>query len=183
MLQVSYIRENREKVLERLSVKNFKQPELVDEILSLDESRRKTLLEVEEVSARSNAIAKQIGDLMRQGEKQQAESLKAESPILKEKTKDLSEKLQGFEDDLHSKIVILPNLPHISVPLGSTPEENEIVLEHGDKPALFNNALPHWELAAKYDIIDFELGNKIAGAGFPVYKGKGVQELPSSISG
>lgn len=175
MLQVNYIRENREKVLERLAVKNFKQPELVDEIIGLDEERRKTQVQLDDVSAQSNSIAKQIGDLMRQGEKQKAESLKAESPILKEKSKELGERLTALEEELQAKIVILPNLPHTSVPLGSTPEENETVFEHGEKPDLPANALPHWELAAKYDIIDFELGNKIAGAGFPVYKGKGAK--------
>ncbi|MBC8054779.1 MAG: serine--tRNA ligase [Sphingobacteriaceae bacterium] len=175
MLQVNYIRENREKVLERLVVKNFKQPELVDEIISLDEERRKTQTQLDEVSAKSNAIAKQIGDLMRQGEKEKAESLKAESPVLKEQVRELGEKFAGLEETLQSKIVLLPNLPHASVPKGSTPEENENIFEYGQKPELPANALPHWELAAKYDIIDFELGNKIAGAGFPVYKGKGAK--------
>ncbi|MFD2162012.1 serine--tRNA ligase [Paradesertivirga mongoliensis] len=175
MLQVSYIRENREKVLERLTLKNFKQPELVDEIIELDEDRRKTQTQLDEVSAKSNSIAKQIGDLMRQGQKEQAESLKAETPVLKEQAKTLADKLASLEESLQSKIVLLPNLPHSSVPKGSTPEENETIFEHGEKPLLSANALPHWELAAKYDIIDFELGNKIAGAGFPVYKGKGAK--------
>lgn len=175
MLQVNYIRENREKVLERLALKNFKQPELVDEIIGLDEERRKTQVQLDDVSAQSNSIAKQIGDLMRQGEKQKAESLKAESPLLKENAKTLGDRLAVIEEELQNKIVILPNLPHSSVPKGSTPEENETIFEHGEKPTLSENALPHWELAAKYDIIDFELGNKIAGAGFPVYKGKGAK--------
>ncbi|MBC7913627.1 MAG: serine--tRNA ligase [Pyrinomonadaceae bacterium] len=175
MLQVSYIRENREKVLERLSVRNFKQPELVDEIIELDEERRKTQVQLDDISAQSNAIAKQIGDLMRTGERDKAESLKAESPVLKEKAKTLGEKLATIEDSLQTKIVILPNLPHTSVPIGSSPEENETIFEFGTKPDLPATSLPHWELAAKYDIIDFELGNKIAGAGFPVYKGKGAK--------
>ena len=175
MLQVNYIRENRENVLERLALKNFKQPELVDEIIALDDERRKTQVRLDDVSAQSNSIAKQIGDLMRQGEKQKAESLKAESPVLKEHAKTYGEQLTAIEEALQSKIVLLPNIPHHSVPKGSTPEENEVVFEHGDKPALSEKALPHWELAAKYDIIDFELGNKIAGAGFPVYKGKGAK--------
>jgi len=175
MLQVNYIRENREKVLERLALKNFKQPELIDEIIGLDEERRKTQVQLDDVSAQSNSIAKQIGDLMRQGEKQKAESLKAESPLLKEKAKMLGDRLAAIEEELQNKIIILPNLPHSSVPKGSTPEENETIFEHGEKPVLSENALPHWELAAKYDIIDFELGNKIAGAGFPVYKGKGAK--------
>jgi seryl-tRNA synthetase len=174
MLQVSYIRENKEKVLERLAVKNFKQPELVDEIIALDDSRKQTQSQLDSISAEANGIAKQIGDLMRQGKKEEAETLKAKTPVLKEQTKELGEKLAAIEEALHGKIVVLPNLPHSSVPVGSTPEENETVLEHGQKPTL-TQKLPHWELAAKYDIIDFELGNKIAGAGFPVYKGKGAK--------
>ncbi|KAA8485893.1 seryl-tRNA synthetase [Arcticibacter tournemirensis] len=175
MLQVSYIRENRENVLERLSVKNFKQPELVDEIIALDEERRQTQSQLDSTSADANSIARQIGDLMRQGQKEQAEALKAQSPLLKEKIKVLGEKLTSLEEEMQNKIVLLPNLPHRSVPLGSTPEENEVAFEYGEKPSLPTNALPHWELAIKYDIIDFELGNKITGAGFPVYKGKGAK--------
>lgn len=175
MLQVSYIRENREKVLERLGVKNFRQPELVDEIISLDEQRRQTQSTLDSVSAEANAIAKQIGELMRQGQKEQAEGLKGQTPVLKEKAKTLTEELIRVEEELQNKIVLLPNLPHQSVPAGTTAEDNEIALEHGEKPALPADALPHWELAAKYDIIDFELGNKITGAGFPVYKGKGAK--------
>ncbi|WP_207422212.1 serine--tRNA ligase [Desertivirga brevis] len=174
MLQVSYIRENKEKVLERLAVKNFKQLDIVDEIISLDELRRQTQSQLDSVSAEANSIAKHIGDLMRQGKKQEAEELKAKTPVLKEQTKELGDKLVKAEHDLQSKIVLLPNLPHQSVPEGITPEENEVVLESGVKPEL-TVKLPHWELAAKYDIIDFELGNKIAGAGFPVYKGKGAK--------
>lgn len=175
MLQVSYIRENREKVLERLSVKNFKQPELVDEIIALDEERRDTQSKLDSTAAQANTLAKQIGELMRQGQKEKAESIKAESATLKEATKTLGEKLSNIEQDLQTKIVILPNLPHISVPKGTSADDNEVVLENRLKPSLPSNALPHWELAARYDIIDFELGNKITGAGFPVYKGKGAK--------
>ncbi|WP_256012865.1 serine--tRNA ligase [Desertivirga xinjiangensis] len=174
MLQVSYIRENKEKVLERLAVKNFKQPELVEEIISLDEERRQTQSQLDSVSAEANSIAKQIGDLMRQGKKAEAEVLKAKTPVLKEQVKTLSDKLTALEEEQLNKTIQLPNLPHSSVPEGKTPEENETIFEHGEKPSL-TQKLPHWELAAKYDIIDFELGNKIAGAGFPVYKGKGAK--------
>ncbi len=174
MLQVSYIRENKEKVLERLAVKNFKQPELVDEIISLDEERRQTQSQLDSISAEANGIAKQIGELMRQGKKAEAEELKAKTPVLKEQVKTFGEKLAALEQEQLNKTIQLPNLPHISVPLGNTPEENETIFEHGEKPIL-TQKLPHWELAAKYDIIDFELGNKITGAGFPVYKGKGAK--------
>ncbi|TZF86177.1 serine--tRNA ligase (plasmid) [Pedobacter sp. BS3] len=175
MLQVNYIRENREKVLERLAVRNFKQPELVDELLQVDEKRRQVQTKLDAISAEANATAKQIGELMRKGEKQQAEQLKANSGAYKEQTKTLADELQQLEQQLQQIIVLLPNLPHSSVPKGISADDNEVALEHGDKPNLPENALPHWELAAKYDIIDFELGNKITGAGFPVYKGKGAR--------
>jgi seryl-tRNA synthetase len=175
MLQVSYIRDNREQVLERLAVKNFKQPGLVDEIITLDEQRRQTQNRLDGVSAEANAAAKQIGELMRTGKKEEAESLKGKTGAWKEDIKKLGEELSAIEDLLQQKIVVLPNLPHSSVPKGITPEENEVVLENGDKPQLPANALPHWELAAKYNLIDFELGVKITGAGFPVYKGKGAK--------
>ncbi|HEY1007447.1 MAG TPA: serine--tRNA ligase [Sphingobacteriaceae bacterium] len=175
MLQVSYIRENREQVLERLAVRNFRQPELVDRIISLDENRRKTQARLDAISAEANAAARQIGDLMRQGKKDEAAAIREQTASFKEQTKELGEQLSAFEAELQSQIVLLPNLPHESVPSGSTPEENVVALEHGAKPALPENALPHWELAAKYDIIDFELGVKITGAGFPVYKGKGAR--------
>lgn len=175
MLQVSYIRENREEVLNRLSVKNFKQLELVDQIIKLDDDRRQTQTKLDSIAAEANANAKKIGDLMRQGLKEEAESIKQQSNSYKEQSKTLSDKLNAIEILLQNELVLLPNLPHSSVPKGKSPEENVVVLEHGSAPELGPNALPHWELAAKYDIIDFELGNKIAGAGFPVYKGKGAK--------
>ncbi|MCC8411116.1 serine--tRNA ligase [Mucilaginibacter sp. UR6-1] len=175
MLQVNYIRENREQVLERLAVKNFKQPELVDNIIELDEKRRQTQNLSDSVSAEANAAAKKIGELMRTGQKEEAEAIKASTGKWKEDIKQYGEQLAALEAELQQKLVLLPNLPHSSVPKGLTPEENEIVLEHGAKPELPGNAQPHWELAAKYNLIDFELGVKITGAGFPVYKGKGAK--------
>jgi len=175
MLQVSYIRDNREQVLERLTVKNFKQPVLVDEIIQLDERRRLTQNKMDGVSAQANAAAKQIGELMRAGKKEEAEAVKATSGAFKGEVQTLGEELTSIEEELQQKIVLLPNLPHTSVPKGITPEENEVVLENGNKPELPADALPHWELATKYNLIDFELGVKITGAGFPVYKGKGAK--------
>lgn len=175
MLQVSYIRENRDEVLNRLSVRNFKQPELVDQIIKLDDDRRQTQTLFDSVSAEANAAAKQIGDLMRQGKKEEADALKSNTTGYKEQIKSLGEKLSAIEILLQNELVLLPNLPHSSVPKGATAEDNVVALENGEIPVLDKNALPHWELAAKYDIIDFELGNKIAGAGFPVYKGKGAK--------
>src|SRR5690606_31274499 len=172
MLQVNYIRENRDHVIERLALKNFKQPALVDDIIALDEQRRQIQTESDAISASANASARQIGDLMRQGKREEAESITAESGGYKEQIKQMTEQLAEVERLLHEKLVLLPNLPHASVPKGVGAEDNEIVLEHGQKPALEGSAQPHWELAAKYDIIDFELGTKVTGAGFPVYKGK-----------
>lgn len=175
MLQVSYIRDNREQVLERLAVKNFKQPELVDEIIRLDDSRKQTQNRLDSTSAEANAAAKRIGELMRTGQKAEADQLKSQTGTWKEDIKQLNEQLNNIEQELQQKIVVLPNLPHSSVPKGVSAEDNETVLENGEKPILPENALPHWELASKYNIIDFELGVKITGAGFPVYKGKGAK--------
>jgi seryl-tRNA synthetase len=175
MLQVSYIRDNRENVLERLAVKNFKQPELVDEVIALDNDRRQTQNRLDSLSAEANSAAKQIGELMRNGKKDEAEAIKAKTGAWKEEIKTLGEALTNIENELTQKALLLPNLPHISVPRGFTPEDNEVVLMHGEDPHLPANALPHWELAAKYNLIDFELGVKITGAGFPVYLGKGAK--------
>lgn len=175
MLQYSYIRENREKVIEGLKKKGFDQLALVDEIIELDQQRRSSQSSLDSLSAEANAAAKQIGDLMRQGKREEADAIKSRTYAHKELIKDLSEKLNGQEQNLHDALVQLPNLPHESVPFGTTPEENEIVLEFGEDPNLFTGALPHWELTAKYDIVDFELGTKVTGAGFPVYKGKGAK--------
>lgn len=175
MLQVNYIRENREKVLERLAVRNFKQPELVDQIISIDEDRRQTQTSLDNLSAEANAAAKQIGELMRNGKKEEAEAIKTQTSAHKEHIKKLGDQLAELEEQQYQLIVQLPNLPFHLVKTGSTADDNEIVLTHGEPSALPTNALPHWELAAKYDIIDFELGVKITGAGFPVYKGKGAR--------
>ena len=175
MLQVNYIRENREKVLERLSVRNFKQPELVDEILKLDDERKQTQTSLDNLSAVANSSAKQIGELMRKGKKEEAEALKAETTSNKEAIKTLSDQLTLAESNLFNLLVQLPNLPHELVKAGATPEDNEVVYVHGTPAELHGDAKPHWELTEKYDIIDFELGTKISGAGFPVYKGKGAR--------
>ncbi|HAE67872.1 MAG TPA: serine--tRNA ligase [Sphingobacterium sp.] len=175
MLQLNYIRENRDTVIERLAVKHFKEIGLVDEIISLDEERRKIQSESDTLSAEANAAAKQIGDLMRQGKKEEAETVKSKSSGYKEQVKQLLDQLGTIEAQLNEKIVQLPNLPHQSVPAGVSAEDNEVVLSHGEIPALSEEALPHWELLNKYDIVDLELGVKVAGAGFPIYKGKGAK--------
>jgi seryl-tRNA synthetase len=175
MLQVNYIRENREKVLERLSVRNFKQPELVDEIIKFDEERRQTQTSMDNLSAIANANAKQVGELMRNGKKDEAEAIKAQTAANKDQIKKLADQLAVVEQHLYNALIQLPNLPGELVPAGSTAEENEVVGTYGEPAVLHEQALPHWELTAKYDIIDFELGTKITGAGFPVYKGKGAR--------
>lgn len=175
MLQVNYIRENREKVLERLSVRNFKQPELVDEIISVDEERRSTQTLLDSIAAEANSAAKQIGEFMRTGKKEEAEAVKAQTAGHKEQIKQLAEQLAQLENKQQNLIVQLPNLPYHLVKTGSTADDNEVVFTHGSPVVLPANAKPHWELTAQYDIIDFELGNKITGAGFPVYKGKGAR--------
>ncbi|WP_312332096.1 serine--tRNA ligase [Sphingobacterium sp.] len=175
MLQLNYIRENRDTVIERLAVKHFKEIGLVDEIISLDEERRKIQSESDALSAEANAAAKQIGDLMRQGKKEEAETVKSKSSGCKEQVKQLLDQLGTIEAELNEKIVQLPNLPHQSVPAGVSADDNEVALTHGEIPALSEDALPHWELLNKYDIVDLELGVKVAGAGFPIYKGKGAK--------
>ncbi|MFC3197004.1 serine--tRNA ligase [Parapedobacter deserti] len=175
MLQVNYIRENRDSVIERLGVRNFKALELIDEVIALDERRRQLQTESDALAAEANAAARQIGELMRQGKRDSAEAIKAQSSGYKEQQKKFVEELDSVEAGLHEKLVLLPNLPHPSVPRGVGAEDNEVVLEHGRRPELPEHALPHWELAAKYDIIDFELGTKVTGSGFPIYKGKGAR--------
>lgn len=175
MLQVSYIRENKEQVLERLSVRNFDHPELVEEIISIDEKRRSTQSQGDALQAEANSAAKKIGELVKTGKREEAEAIKAKTAAAKDDIKKIQEELTVLEQELYNRIVQLPNLPHSSVPKGISAEDNEVVLTHGSAPALPEGALPHWDLAAKYDLIDFELGTKITGAGFPVYKGKGAK--------
>jgi seryl-tRNA synthetase len=173
MLQLTVLREQKEDVISRLSVKNLNARETVDQIIKLDASKRKTQNELENLLAEQNTLAKQIGEMFRTGKKDEAEDLRNKSLAIKETSKELEERQTNLESEIHELLVRLPNLPHSSVPKGKTPEENEIVFNHNENlPELGPGALPHWELAAKYDLIDFELGNKITGAGFPVYKGK-----------
>ncbi len=175
MLQVNYIRENREDVINRLAVKRFKNAEeIIDQVLSLDAQRKATQKQTDDLKAEANTIARQVGDLMKAGKKAEGEQLRARSTELKATEKQLDEQLAQIEKQIHDLLVTVPNLPHTSVPNGSTPEENEVVLREGEVPTLHANAVPHWELTSKYDIIDFELGVKLTGAGFPVYKGKGA---------
>src|ERR1017187_932019 len=182
MLQLSVIRENKELVIERLAVKNFAAKEIVEKVLTLDEDRRKTQNELDTLLNHSNTMSKQIGDLMKSGKKAEAEDLRHKSTALKESAKTLNEQLSAFEKELNEQLVKLPNLPSVKVPKGKSPADNEEIHKEGDVPELYLGAKPHWDLIQQYDIIDFELGNKITGAGFPVYKGKGARLQRSLIN-
>jgi seryl-tRNA synthetase len=182
MLQISYIRDNQEKVINALAKKNMDASALVFDVVSLDEKRRGAQAELDTILSEANKLAKDIGELMKAGEKSKAAILKEKTVLLKEKSKDLAEKGDAFAKELTQKLYLLPNLPAEIVPPGKTPEENLNVFEEGEIPVLHKDAQPHWELVKKYDIIDFELGVKITGAGFPVYKGKGARLQRALIS-
>ena len=176
MLQLNYIRDNKEDVLKRLAIKNFKDAEgVINSVMDLDTRRRNTQKESDAVKAEANALAKQIGELMKGGKKEEAEQVKTKTASLKSKEKELDDLLSAIEKQIHDILVTVPNLPNITVPVGKTPEDNAVVYEEGGKPELYEGAVPHWELTTKYDLIDFELGVKLTGAGFPVYKGKGAK--------
>ena len=176
MLQVQFIRDNKETVLEGLAKRNFVNAEIiVEQVLTADEDRRKTQVELDDTLAESNKLSKEIGGFFKSGEIQKANLLKEKTSQLKEKSKELGERLNNFSEALQTLLYSIPNIPHSSVKAGKSDEDNENIFSEGTIPDLGENALPHWELAKKFDIIDFELGNKIAGAGFPVYKGKGAR--------
>ena len=182
MLQVNFIRENKEEVITRLAKKNFEATAIVELVVELDEKRRNTQVELDNLLAESNKLSKDIGEMMKSGEKAKAEILKEKTTQIRENSKTLNESLNAIANQLQDELYKLPNLPAQIVPFGKTPEENLNVFEEGEVPKLHEGALPHWELAKKYDIIDFELGVKITGAGFPVYKGKGAKLQRALIS-
>jgi len=175
MLTVASIRENKDQVLARLSKKNFRQLELIDKIISLDDKRKEIQFKSDSLLAEMNIISREVGALFQQGKKDEAVRAKEKTSSLKEQIKVLGEQMDEVSAKLQEILVMVPNLPHDSVPAGESPADNVKIREGGNLPSLPSNALPHWDLAVKYDIIDFELGNKITGAGFPVYKGKGAR--------
>ena len=176
MLQVQFIRENKQTVLEGLAKRNFANAEtIINQVLTADEKRRKIQVSLDDSLAESNRLSKEIGGFFKSGEVQKATLLKEKTSQLKEKSKELNESLNTFSDQLQSLLYQIPNIPHVSVKAGNSDQDNEEIYNEGVIPVLADNAIPHWELAKKYDIIDFELGTKIAGAGFPVYKGKGAR--------
>lgn len=176
MLQLNYIRDNKEDVLKRLALKNFKDAEsIINSVIELDNNRKAAQKQGDDIKAEANGLARQIGDLMKAGNKAEAEKLKEKTAELKNTEKSLDDKLKTIEQDIFKLLVTVPNLPSLKVPAGKTAEDNEVVSESGEKPKLYAGAKPHWELTTQYDIIDFELGVKLTGAGFPVYKGKGAR--------
>ncbi len=175
MLTLKFIQENKDEVVKRLKVKRFDATEIVENIIALDNKRKSTQHEVETKQAEMNALSKEIGMLFKEGKAQEANEAKAKTAELKDSIKDLNAVLSDITSQLDGEVVKLPNLPHPSVPEGNSDEDNEVVKEGDITVEIEGDKLPHWELIKKYDIIDFELGTKITGAGFPVYKGKGAR--------
>jgi len=182
MLQVPFIRENKEAIITGLAKRNFDATTILDQVINTDESRRALQSELDNTKAESNSISKEIGNLYKSGKANEANALKEKTTLLKETEKTLQEKLNNKKVELVELLYQIPNVPHTSVPAGNSDADNEEIFKEGIIPTLEDNALPHWELAKKYDIIDFELGNKITGAGFPVYKGKGARLQRALIS-
>lgn len=182
MLQINFIRENQREVIDRLKTKNFDGDELINKAINADNDRKKTQQELDNLLAESNSIAKQIGDIIKQGKTEEATVLKERTLQIKEITRGLQEKYSNLEKTILDLLLLIPNLPSLKVPKGKTPEDNEIIHSEGIIPEAEKCPQPHWELCKKYDIIDFELGVKITGAGFPVYKGKGAKLQRSLIS-
>lgn len=175
MLQLNTIREEKDRVLSGLKKRNFKELHLIDNIIALDEKRRATQLSLDETLAKSNNLSKEIGSLFKAGETDKANALKEQTATLKEDIKTLTDTLNTTVEELNDLLYRVPNIPNELVPEGTSEADNVVVFEAGEIPNLGKEALPHWELAKKYDLIDFELGVKLTGAGFPVYKGKGAK--------
>ena len=175
MLQVNFLRENKERVTAGLNKRNFKQIDLVDEAISTDDERKKLQFELDQNLTEMNKISKEIGILMKEGKKEEAENAKSKTVAYKENSQNLQQKLKEAETRLAEILYLIPNIPYEKVVAGTTADDNEIIYQSHDVEGLGEGAIPHWELAKKYNLIDFELGVKIAGAGFPVYFGKGAR--------
>jgi seryl-tRNA synthetase len=175
MLQINYIIEHQQDVIDRLKIKNFDASEILPKLADLNIQRKSLKKDLDNTLAEANKIAKSIGQLFKQGKRDDADKMKSKSAALKDLSKSLTEQMQAVEQELQENILLLPNLPHKSVKPGKGEEDNEILSNHGEIPDLGEHKLPHWELAKKYDLIDFDLGVKLTGAGFPVYKGKGAK--------
>ena len=182
MLHIPYLREHKNEIIEKLKIKNFEANEIIEKLLNKDDSRKATQKELDSLLSKSNQLSKQIGELYKSGDTEKASELKEQTASLKEQSKALQDRYAAFEKDIQDILVQIPNVPHLSVPKGISDADNKIIKESGKKPKLSDNAKPHWELTTDYDLIDFELGNKITGAGFPVYKGKGARLQRALIS-
>ena len=182
MLHIPYLREHKNKIIKKLKIKNFEANEIIEKLLNKDDSRKATQKELDDLLSKSNQLSKQIGELYKSGDTEKANELKEQTASLKEQSKALQDRYAVFEKDIQDILVQIPNVPHLSVPKGISDADNKIIKESGKKPKLSDNAKPHWELTTDYDLIDFELGNKITGAGFPVYKGKGARLQRALIS-
>ncbi len=172
MLQINYIREHTDKVKQGLQIKNFKQIELIDKIITVDEQRRSTQKQLDDCLAKANQLSKEMGELFKSGKAQNAAPLKEQAAQLKEQSKELETQLQSLENQQHSMLVLIPNLPHPDVKPGHSADDNEITYTSGDISGFSDNLKPHWDLCDEHQLIDFEWGSKITGSGFPVYKGK-----------
>ena len=175
MLQLNHIRENKTEIVKLLAIKNYDASTILDEIIHLDDQRKANQKQLDDTLATSNKLAKEIGGLYKSGQREKAEEAKAESVKLKVLAKELEQKSNDVLTELNDKLIDLPNIPHPSVPQGNSDADNELIYEEGLIPKLPENALPHWELTSKYQIIDFDLGSKVTGAGFPFYRGKGAR--------
>jgi len=171
MLTLKFIQDNKDEVIHRLKTKNFDATAIVEQIITLDINRRQTQIGLESLQSEMNNLSKEIGQLFKSGKAEEANQAKARTGEMKEQIKDLTVKMEDITSELQQQLVQLPNLPHTSVPAGKGEDDNVVVSEGGQMPQL-HDAVPHWDLIKKYDLIDFELGTKITGAGFPVYKGK-----------
>ena len=175
MLQLSFIRNNRELVVASLQKKNFQDTELVEKIIAADDQRKQLQFQSDELLAKRNASSKEIGALMGQGKREEAEALKSVVSSMKESIDQLAQELTAVEVKLDGMLVRLPNLPHSQVPAGKSAEDNEVVRQSGEIPQLHTGAVPHWDLITKYGLVDFQTGVKITGSGFALYKGKGAK--------
>tara|TARA_B100000459_G_C8587779_1_gene206394 strand:+ start:143 stop:1408 length:1266 start_codon:yes stop_codon:yes gene_type:complete len=182
MLHISDLRNNKDLVIERLKIKNFDCKDLLDVLISKDDERKILQQKSDDLLSKQNQIAKKIGELFKSGQTNEANELKETSAKIKKDSQDLISLQNKIEDEIYNILVQIPNVPHKSVKAGTSEKDNEILKEYGEKPKLFEHALPHWDLAEKFDLIDFKLGNKITGSGFPVFKGKGAKLQRALIS-
>jgi len=182
MLEINFIRENKDLIVDSLSKRNIDSSSVIESVIDVDAKKRKIQTELGNILHQSNLISKEIGDLFKQGHVNKASVLKEKTVELKEASKKLNEELNSVKSNLQQLLYKIPNIPHHSVPKGKSEEDNVEIMRGGELPNLPKGSLPHWDLAKKYDIIDFELGNKITGAGFPVYKGKGAKLQRALIS-